>query len=464
MEFLKDIAIPQSLEHFRLVVLIAAISSLVFIPYTGFVLGSSVLSLWYNRKGHEQHRPLFVQFAHALVNVALYSKSVVAFLALIPGLSIVFSYAQMLQETPAIAVSLAGFGFLFLLAACTLLYSYKYTFRVEEILESYQGMLKERRERSTNKKEVESYRESNFSAHLRTGRWGLFCLIVSVFLYSSAMSVVSNPSNWSTIGSAFDLLIAGTVWLKFIQVLIISTGVTGIGILFFSFALDPEKLHNDEYILMVKKLGIRLSVFSLLTLPLLVLSNVASTADTALSGEMYTLVGIGFLLFFLTGHFLYGYVKSSRSQALTYGFVTFLSATAMLSASDHVLIETATRNQAALLAYNHKKSMEELSTRLGITTVTFTGEDIYNARCSSCHLFDQKKVGPPYFETVPKYKGNKADLVTFILNPTLKDPGYPPMPNPGLRPAEADSIAAYLIRTIAAHTTKKDSSAGASLK
>jgi cytochrome c len=82
--------------------------------------------------------------------------------------------------------------------------------------------------------------------------------------------------------------------------------------------------------------------------------------------------------------------------------------------------------------------------------VTFTGEDIYTARCFACHLFDQKKVGPPYFKTIPKYEGKKAELVAFILNPTKVDPAYPPMPNQGLRLAEADSIASYIIRKVAA--------------
>ena len=31
----------------------------------------------------------------------------------------------------------------------------------------------------------------------------------------------------------------------------------------------------------------------------------------------------------------------------------------------------------------------------------------------------------------------------FIMNPTKKDPAYPPMPNPGLTPAQASAVADY---------------------
>jgi cytochrome c len=50
---------------------------------------------------------------------------------------------------------------------------------------------------------------------------------------------------------------------------------------------------------------------------------------------------------------------------------------------------------------------------------------------------------------VPKYQGKKAELVSFILHPTKMNPDYPPMQNPGLKPAEADSVASYIMRRVA---------------
>jgi cytochrome c551/c552 len=127
----------------------------------------------------------------------------------------------------------------------------------------------------------------------------------------------------------------------------------------------------------------------------------------------------------------------------------FLFATGMLVISDNLAIGTATRSQVALLANTHDKSIEELKATLGVTTVSFTGEEIYNSRCESCHLFDKKKVGPPYYETIPKYQGKKAELISFILHPTKKNSDYPPMQNPGLRAIEADSVATYILRRVA---------------
>jgi len=87
--------------------------------------------------------------------------------------------------------------------------------------------------------------------------------------------------------------------------------------------------------------------------------------------------------------------------------------------------------------------------KLGIALVVLSGQEIYDAKCSACHLFDQKKVGPPYKTVIPKYEGKKAQLLAFILNPVKVDPAYPNMPNQGLKPAEADSIATYLLTRFA---------------
>ena len=107
------------------------------------------------------------------------------------------------------------------------------------------------------------------------------------------------------------------------------------------------------------------------------------------------------------------------------------------------------------------RSTEELKARLGIALVTMSGQDIYNAKCSACHLMDQKKVGPPYREVIPKYAGDKAKLVAFVLNPVKVDPAYPPMPNQGLKPAEADSIATFLLGKYGAPPKQQATAPGA---
>jgi cytochrome c len=448
MDFLKEAALPQSLEHFHLIVLIAAINSLVFVPFLSFLLGSSVLSYFFDRKGRKENNPSYNKLAKAIIDVVLYNKSVLAFLGIIPGMSIVFVYAQMLQSTGAISVGLAGFGFLSLVVALVLLYSYKYTFRVQRLLDVVED--------NKANGDVDDYRRTNTSVHIRTGKWGLFFLFVSVFLYASAFSVTTNPSSWTNIGSIFDVLISFDVWLKFLIILAFSFGITSVCVLYFFFAYQGRKPDMDEQLKeLVHKITRRFIVFSMLVLPALVLLNVFTLSIDVLSGTIYLLAGLTLLFLFLSAHFLYGYFKLKDLKAVGYGLFMFLCAAASLIINDHVMIGNATKEHSAVLALKYDKNTEELKTKLGIAMVVMTGEDIFNAKCSACHLFDQKKVGPPYNETIPKYNGDKAKIMAFVLNPSKINPAYPPMPNQGLKPAEADSIVSYLLSKVAGNTQQK---------
>ena len=448
MDFLKDAALPQSLEHFHLIVLIAALNALVFVPYLTFVLGSSLLSYLFDRKGRKSSDEKYRKFSKLLIDLPLYSKTVVTFLGIIPGLALVLIYAQMLQSTGAMSVGLAGFGFLSLVIAFVLLYSYKYTFRLEGILENVNV--------DKANEEVEEYRRSNSSVHLRSGKWGLFFLIVAVFLYAAAMSITTNPSGWNDAGSFFDVVFSNDVWLKFLILLILSVGITGVSIIYFGIAYHGLKMEIDEKVKsLVHQTGKQLIVFSMIVLPLVILLNVIMLPLDVMSGMIYLLAGLTISFLFIAAHSYYGYFKEKKTSTIGYGMFMFLCAIALLIVNDYVVIANATKEHAAVLSARYDKVTEEMKTKLGITMVSMTGEDIYNAKCSACHLFNQKKVGPPYNETIPKYNGDKAKIIEFVMNPVKKNPAYPPMPSQGLKPAEADSIVSYIMSKVAGNSQQK---------
>ena len=113
---------------------------------------------------------------------------------------------------------------------------------------------------------------------------------------------------------------------------------------------------------------------------------------------------------------------------------------------DQLAMGNATQKQNEILSANFTQVMEKLTGESNSPKVS--GEAIYKNICSACHSFDHKVVGPPYEQTLPKYKGNVDKLVTFILNPKQNNPGYPPMPNPGLNPVQAKAVATYILKEV----------------
>jgi cytochrome c len=440
MDFLTHAALPQSTEHFRLLLFVLNVAFVVFLPYLGFLLGSVWAAFRHDVRGRTTGNPLYVRFARDLTHTAVFSKSGLAFLVVIPSLSLVFLYAQLLQGTPAIATALMGTGFLALLTGVILLGFYRYTFDLDTILGAALGG------HPREKNDLTAAIQGNERIHLKVGRYGAVLLSLGTVLTVGAATVASDPVLWSSMNSVFDLLLSVQFWLRLVLFGALSLGATGVGILFFLLSWQGGVTGADaEYGDLIRKFGVRLSVVALLALPLLIVASVFVMPANTLSGLLYFLVGLGLVFLFLTAQFLYAFRRDGAPRYTAYAFFALAISLTILFTKDQLAIGNATKMQAARLALSYEEDLATLRTRLGIALVSMSGQEIYDAKCSACHLFDQKKVGPPYKMVIPKYAGRRAQLISFVLNPIKVDPAYPNMPNQGLRPAEADSIVTFLL-------------------
>ena len=257
-------------------------------------------------------------------------------------------------------------------------------------------------------------------------------LVLSSVLTVGAMTVASDQESWSGIGSVFGLFISPAFLLKYIQFACVAAGATGLGILFFFFVWQAGGRPGDPaYHLIVRRTGLRLAIASVLIQPMLIVLNVVALPNQDLSAGLFGLAGASLILFFLTAQFLYAYGKHAEGGYIAYAFYTLGVAFLLLFTADQVAVSNATRPHAARLAVAYDRATEEMKARLGIAMKTMSGEDIYNAKCSACHLFDQKKVGPPYNVVIPKYAGRQGEADQVRPEPGEGRPRLPAHAQPG---------------------------------
>ncbi len=79
------------------------------------------------------------------------------------------------------------------------------------------------------------------------------------------------------------------------------------------------------------------------------------------------------------------------------------------------------------------------------TPPVIDGGQLFQQKCSVCHRFDQRLVGPPLTRVLEKYRPDKDKLSGFLRNPQKVDPSYPAMPNLSLSEQEAGAVADYLL-------------------
>lgn len=81
------------------------------------------------------------------------------------------------------------------------------------------------------------------------------------------------------------------------------------------------------------------------------------------------------------------------------------------------------------------------------------GGQLFQQKCSVCHRYDQRLVGPPLNSVLEKYRLNKDKLAGFLRNPQKVNPDYPAMPNLSLTEREAGAVADYLLNHETAQPT-----------
>ena len=284
---------------------------------------------------------------------------------------------------------------------------------------------------------------------LKAGKIGLTFLFFSLWFFVAGITSAVFYSDWQSSGLLGDLF-SWRDLVRFIYFLIASFTITGSGLLFGIFYLDDGKRNDEEeYGKFVRSKAIKITFISAIFIPFFMLINLFMMPENSLSAAVFAYIVFGLVLLFLAYNFLYMIFARFNSKYTALLFFTLLFVVLFVIISDQSVMSNSTKIHSATLASQYDEILLELKGEGG--PVILSGEEIYNIRCVSCNKFDVKLVGPPHNKVMPKYIGNEAELVAFIRNPGKIDPEYPPMPNPGLKPAEAKAVAEYLLKTFEAN-------------
>jgi cytochrome c len=436
MDFLKQIAFPQSEAHIGVLHFVLNVIYLILLPFISYLFGALVMSLYTSRRGRLNGQQYDIRFSEEVIAHILPTKNIVILFGIVPFLALVFAYAQLLQSSTAISVSILTWGVLMFAAAAAFASSYQSSTKLSGVLKSV----------STSNEEFDSYRFQITENRRTSGKYALLFLSFAVYMLIAGTSLASQPEQWLSTSSIVQLLLSLDVWVKVIQFILLSLTIASLGTLYFTFSWQGgvKDLENG-YAEHVKKTVLPVGLLSLLAQPLFVVLSVVLLPVSALSGLVFISAFFVIFFVFITSHFVYGMIKEFKIGFAANAFFTLILTIVFIVIQTTSSLSSSTQKHSALVAHQYDKYHSELLAKMGIGMVTMTGEDIFGAKCSACHEFGAKKVGPAYKDVLPKYENERAKLVSFVMNPQKMNPAFPPMPNQGLKPAEADSITAYIM-------------------
>ncbi len=437
MNIFEQLVIPPSSEHIGLLTVMQIISLLTFLPFAGITLGASVFSVYFNRKGKKSGNPVHTMLAKDLIDKLTVGKAAGFALGVLPMITIVLIYAQLLYGAKVISVSMLMLSLLLYIAAYVFIYNYKSAFQFEHIL----GELK----KGDVPDDVKKYENKLVYMGTRYGNWGVSFMFTAMFIFISAVTIAAKPGTWNSIDNILKFLISVPVWSNYFYFLASSAAVTGGAVLYFFFEWQGGvRPGNLDYAAEVKKFAIVTALAGILVQPLFIFVNTLLLKNTNASDGVYMFAGLALLAILIIANLLYYVYKNSDvSMSGVVFFLIFVLFTFSI-VKDQLTFKNAMKEQYLVLSAKAEELAKEKAGSI-VQVNAADGEKIYNEKCIACHRFDQKVVGPPYQETVPKYSGDLKKLAAFIYNPVKVNPDYPAMPNQGLKQKEAEAVAKYIM-------------------
>jgi cytochrome c len=447
MDFLQNLVIPATTQHLLMIKVILGLAMIIFLPFFGMLLGGTAFSVIFNSYGRKNKKPMYIRFAKDIIDKLAINRFVGVGLGIIPLLSITFCYAQLLYGQSVISISLLFVATLILAIAVNFIYSYQSTFQIESLIETFKdisGLDKHELETKVPE-EVSDYEFDLLNTNSNAGLWGLVLLIITALFYAGGTSIALNSDRYQDFQNIAQMFLSGSTFINFLFILVFSIATSGVAILFFFFGWqggmhDMEK----EYAEFAKAIGGKIAFTGAALLPVFLFLSFFFIPNIALSGSVFVYTGLAFAALLMLCNFIYAVIKNSDTKYVAAAFYVLMLSAAFIVMKNEAAFGVAV--QKNLIATNQKAlELEAEKKSKTINTAGINAEEIYNRVCAACHKFDVKLVGPPYQQTVPTYNGDVKKLSAFILKPTKKNPEYPPMPAPPLKPKEADAVAQYLI-------------------
>ena len=455
MDFLDKLVHAQSAEHMVLLRYLLALTYLLVLPYMSVLFGATLYSLIYSRKGRKTGEKKYLKFAKELADIITVNKSIPFALGIIPFLSIVFDYAQLLHLTDLNVPEYVFFALILFVIALVFIYTYKYSAHLRDIFSYVSG--KAGSGEGSEIEELENYNKSANQLYSKSGLYGFLFLVLSSFILIGSMQLAADTTRWSadvTIFSVIFSLSSITYYLNFIAS---ALAVTSAFILYIYFRPNNERKEKDqEYLAFVKKFALNTGLVFSAAIPVLTALNIFTLPGNSITYGFFGVTLVLLVLLLIICNLFYRMIKESKIEFSAPLFYFFILVFIFAIIKDHTAFDTATKAQFVKLTDNYAQFEDDFKKQMGVETVAaVSGADIYNGKCIACHAFDHRVVGPAYDDVLGKYVNDHAALVQFISHPVKKNPNLPTMPNQGLKPNEVEAIANYIIERYKKETGKK---------
>lgn len=429
MNIFDLVAIPNNETTLRLFELLLFLGSSIFLTYIAVFWGSLLNAIYYHRKAWKTKDSNYFQIAKEYIyfvntnNVALYG------FGLFPFVGIAFIFVQFTPDNLKVINTLLVLAALLLGLGLFLSRIYKHFIHQAQTPEA---------------EFTSQFYFRNFP--INYAATAVLVIFVAVWTFIGAIVITTNPANYLEPLSYIEMFFSPSTIFRLLVFFLFSVLISNLGFIFFNFLSEerenqlPKFENSDKFIQNTLARSLVYSVF----IPIFLLVVYALTPNTAVTFSYYFVFTISIIILLVALVFNFYSYRTLDLNFAKYSFFIFVGFLVTFVGTETFLFSTANKVQEFKIAKKYEVFHTEMLASMGRGGIEINGEEIYKAKCVACHAFDQKVVGPAHKDVLLKYGDRKADMVKFVLNPIKVDPAYPPMPNQGLKPKEAEAVVEYL--------------------
>ncbi len=427
---MNEIALPFKYDYANVLSLVGTIAYSIYYFYLLWLVSSALISFYAN---YSRKSKMGESFSKRILSIPLKKINFVFALGILPALVILsLDYIWLVGEEFSTIHTLRIISFVLFTVSSISLFIYNNSF----LSYNLKNELDEELRNFVNRiKLINRY-------SLWIGILGILLVVfLEAILYTAKLSYQS--TNFRI--DVFEYLIDYKVYLKVLNYFALGFSITFLANLFYYYLWeerDAELEFQEDYL----HKFVDFSLISILVLPALILIDLFLLPQNSLSYWVFISSGISVILVFIIANELNAFKRENYGSLGRFAFYFTVLMVIILTSKDIVATANILKPKTVEISQNFVQYETELKNKLNIKTVVINGEEIFTAKCSACHRFDSKLVGPPYNIVLKKYENNREQLIKFILNPVKVDPQYPPMPSQGLIPPEAEAVADYIMK------------------
>lgn len=290
-------------------------------------------------------------------------------------------------------------------------------------------------------------------AALMTGSIGIALVTGCCLALACTESLLLTPEHWPHLARLPYLFLSWHGLVRFIEFIILTAAMTGNALLFTlpTQILSGSEQHGNQ---VAKNIGAGLILGALFLWPLALCFEMsiipALTASRLLSGLAILSIGLAavaaiWLVVTLQHHQSHPPRPFFIMVLLLFWCWAFMGHVAREQILFPAALAGLTPDSGPAATRPEPVTPAQPSAPAPSTT---SGQALFEQKCSICHRFDRRVVGPPLNTVVPKYRSNSDQLQAFLKNPVKRNPDYPNMPNLGLTDEQATAIAGYLLQQV----------------